>query len=198
MGINQWTRVRFSPDSAFCQNFKTDTGEYLDPGEYLFMYKQSSGELLFKDQKKNKIYTKKTMSIMDLVMLLPDRSEAEIMRELKRKGRPAGEEGYSNHHIIPVHLWNNSKLVIAARMDMNGDFNLMRLPNDFHRRNHGRNSNYSNIVRHYLEKRWNDLVVAGLENDPGEVKDALLSLIDALRDALQELVNAPDGYIGNI
>jgi hypothetical protein len=40
-------------------------------------------------------------------------------------------------------------------------------------------------------------VLAGLENNSDEVKGVLLSLLDALRDALQELVDA-DGYMENI
>jgi len=191
MDFNQWTRVRLLPNSVFCKSYG------MNAGEYLFMYERSSGDLLFKDPNKDKIlYRKRISSIIDLVMLLPTQNQAEMMKELKRGGSSAGG-GYSNHHIIPVHLWKDSKLVIAAGLNMNGKENLMSLPDKFHHENHGPNSKYSKTVRRYLEDRWNDLALVGSENDSDEVEGALLSLIDALRDALQELVDA-EGYMRNI
>jgi A nuclease family of the HNH/ENDO VII superfamily with conserved AHH len=153
MDFDQWTRVRLLPNSVFCKSYG------MKASEYLFMYERSSGDLIFKDPNQDKIlYRKKINSIVDLVMLLPTQNQAEIMKDLRRNAPSAGG-GYSNHHIVPVHLWKDSKLVIAAGIDMNGKDNLMRLPDEFHRKNHSTTSKYSKTVRHYLEERWNNLAL---------------------------------------
>jgi hypothetical protein len=43
-------------------------------------------------------------------------------------------------------------------------------------------------VRYHLRDRWNALVEADAENDPHEIRDVLISLIDALRANLEDLL----------
>ncbi len=80
---------------------------------------------------------------------------------------------------------------------MNGSDNMMLLPDDFHNKNHDRNSKYSQTVRYHLHDRWNVLVEADAENDPHEIRDVLISLIDALRANLEDLL-VEGGYMNDI
>lgn len=199
MGIGQWTRLVITPGSVFCKQYN------IKPGEYLIMYDTSSSRLLIKDQKEKIVYEKHASSLIDLVSVLassvPDRTDLEVIQRLKRGGSSRGGGSMRDHHIIPVHLWKDCQLIIEAErrgvINMNSSDNMMLLPDDFHRKNHDRNSKYSQTVRYHLHDRWNALVEADLENDPYEIRDVLISLIDALRANLEDLRDE-GGYMNDI
>lgn len=189
MGINQWSRIQISASSPICGVYS------IKPGEYLIMYDSSRGELIFKEPDQGKIVLRKQLnSPLDLVLLLPDREHSEVMQRLKKKNYPSAEEGLANHHIIPHFLCNESQLVIEAErhgvFKKDGLENLIKLPKNFHKENHGRNSKYSQTVHYYLQDRWNALVEAGLEENPAAIKETLLSLVDAIRDELKAIQNS--------
>lgn len=196
MGIGQWTRQSIAPGSVFCNQYN------VKPGEYLVMYDTSTSELLIKEPNQGRIVFKKyASSLRDLVSILassvPNQTELEMMEKLKRGGKSRGGGQVRDHHIIPVHLWNDCLLVVRAKIDMNGSDNMMLLPDEFHNKNHAQYSKYSQTVRYHLRDRWNALAEAGLENDPDEIKDQLLSLIDALRAHLEDLRDQ-GGYLNDI
>jgi hypothetical protein len=190
MGIGQWTRQSIAPGSFFCNQYNVKAGEYL------IMYDTSTSELLIKEPNQGRIvFRKYASSLRDLVSILassaPNQTDSEILQRLKRGGKSRGGGQIRDHHIIPVHLWKDCQLVVMAvkyGINMNGSDNMMLLPDEFHRANHSKDSPYSQIVRSYLRDRWNALVEAGLDDDPDEIKDQLLSLIDALRANLKDLV----------
>lgn len=200
MGIGQWTRLSITPGSWFCKEYN------IKPGEYLLMYDTSTSKLLIQDRKQGKIvYEKYASSLRDLVSVLsssvPDTTDLEIIQRLKRGGKSRGGGSVRDHHIIPVHLWKDCQLIIEAErhgvIDMNSSDNMMLLPDDFHKKNHDKYSKYSQTVRYYLRERWNALVEADLENDPPEIRDVLISLIDALRANLEDLLEE-GGYMNDI
>lgn len=190
MGIGQWTRLSIKPGSIFCKQYD------IKPGEYLIMYDTSMSKLLIQDQQQKIVYEKYANSLQDLVSVLsssvPNAEDLEVIQRLKRGGKSRGGGSVRDHHIIPVHLWKDSQLIIEAErhgvIDMNGTDNMMLLPDDFHRKNHDKSSKYSQTVRYHLQDRWNALTEANLENDPHEIQDALISLIDALRANLKDLL----------
>ncbi len=200
MGIGQWTRQSIVSGSVFCNQHN------IKPGEYLVMYDTSTSELLIKEPNQGRIvFRKYASSLRDLVYVLassvPNQTELEIWPRLKRGGKSLGGGQVRDHHIIPVHLWKDCQLVVMAVrhrvIDMNDRENKMLLPDEFHDEHHGKDSKYSQIVRSHLRDRWNALVEAGLDNDPDEIRDVLLSLIDALRENLEDLL-AEGGYINDI
>lgn len=197
MGIGQWTRLVITSDSVFCNKHN------IKPGEYLFMYDTSASKLLIRDNKQRIVYEKNASSLRDLVSVLassvPNTTDLEVIKNLERGGK-SGTKAFPNHHIIPVHIWKDSQLVIEAKrhgFDMNGEDNLMPLPFEVHKKSHKEDSGYSQTVRYYLRDRWNALVEADLDNDPDEIRDALISLIEALRENLNDIVKE-GGYMDDI
>lgn len=200
MGIGQWTRQSIAPGSVFCNQYN------VKPGEYFVMYDTSTSELLIKEPNQGRIvFRKYASSLRDLVYVLassvPNQTELEIWERLKRRGKSLGGGLVRDHHIIPVHLWKACQLVVMAEryrvIDMNGRENRMLLPKEFHEKNHDEDSKYSQTVRYHLRERWNALVEAGLDDDPDEIRAVLLSLIDALRENLEDLL-AEGGYMNDI
>lgn len=191
MGIGQWTRQSIAPGSVFCNQYN------IKPGEYLVMYDTSTSELLIKEPYQGRIVLRKyASSLQDLISILtssaPNQTDLEILQRLERGGTSLGGGQVRDHHIIPVHLWKDSQLVVMAErygvIDMNGRENRMLLPTKFHNENHTKNSKYSLTVRYHLRDRWNALVKVGLDDDPDEIKDVLLELIGEVRQILEDLV----------
>jgi len=201
MGFEQWTRQYIAPSSVFCNQYN------LKPGEYLVMYDRSTNELLIKEPNQGRIVWKYASSLRDLVFILasscPTQTDLEILQRLEkeRQKKSLGGGPVRDHHIIPVHLWKDCQLVVMAErygvIDMNGRENRMLLPTKFHNENHAPKSKYSQIVRYYLQDRWNALVEAGLDDEPDEIRDVLLSLIDALRENLEDLL-AEGSYLNDL
>jgi hypothetical protein len=198
MGIGQWTRTTITSGSIFCIQYN------IKPGEYLIMYDTSTSKIIIKDQKQKIVYEKYANSFEDLFAILlesvPDPTKRKIIEEMKKGGK-SGSKSFPNHHIIPFHLWKDSQLIIASKrygvIDMNGSDNLMPMPSEIHRKCHDENSPYSQTVRRHLRDRWNALMEADLENDPHEIRDVLISLIDALRANLEDIIEE-GGYMNDI
>jgi len=189
MGIGQWTRIDVLPGSVFCIQYN------IKPGEYLIMYDGSTGEIIIKEASQGKIVCRKQLnSPVDLVYLLPDREQSELIQQLKKKNYPSAGGGFVNHHIIPHFICNESALVIAAvkysRFNKDGDDNLMRLPQDFHKKHHTRGSKYCQTLSYHLRDRWNALVEVDLDEDPNEIRESLMSLVDSIRVELSDLVDS--------
>ncbi len=189
MGIGQWTRQSIPPGSPLCIHYK------IKPGEYLIMYDGSTGEIIFKEATQGDlVYRKQLSSIFDLIYLLPELEQSQVMQQLKKKNYPSAGKGFCNHHIIPHFLCDESELVIEAtkynRFRKDGDENLMPLPEDFHKKHHARGSKYCQTVTYHLRDRWNALVEAGLDEDPNEIAESLLSLVDAIKAELSDLVDS--------
>ena len=189
MGIGQWTRTSILPGFPLCTQFN------IKPGEYLIMYDGSTGEIIFKEASQGKIVYKKQLSSMyDLIYLLPNHEQSQVIQQLKKKNYPSAGGGFCNHHIIPHFLCDESELVIAAvrynRFEKDGDDNLMPLPRNFHEKHHARGSKYCQALTYHLRDRWNNLVEAGLDEDPNEIAESLLSLVDAIKAHLSDLVDS--------
>lgn len=192
MGMAQWTKQPIQPGSLF------HTVYNIKPGDYLMMYDSYASEFLIKEPSQGKIVFRKRLdSPLDLAMLVSNHlniSEIiapEIAAKLKRGGKSLGGGKLVDHHIIPVHLWKDSKLIQQAikltDIDMNGRENRMLLSEEFHRKSHDENSKYSQTVRYHLRDQWNDIIDAALENDPSEIEAVLIGLIEALRENLQDI-----------
>lgn len=186
MGIRQWDRY-YIP-ASICHNYNN-----IEPGEYLCMYDNESGEFIIKDPINGKIvYNKQMNSVYDLVYLLPHKEASEAIQRLQTKKQPSLGGGYSNHHIILDDLWDRCELTIRAErygvVKKDGQENLMPLPYEFHIKNHGPYSPYSRTLRKHLEKRWNQLMDAGLDEDPDAIRVALLEIIEVIKQELTSLL----------
>ncbi|XWK88978.1 MAG: hypothetical protein U7127_02610 [Phormidium sp.] len=195
MGIRQWSRCYIS--ASICHKYNN-----IKPGEYLVMYDGSTGEFIIKDPIQGKIvYNEQINSLEDLAYLAPNKEASEAIQRLQPKKQPSLGGGYNNHHIILHHLWDECEITIRAErygvLKKDGNENLMPLPDEFHAKNHGLSSQYSRTLRHHLEKRWNQLVDAGLDEDPNAIREALLEIIEFIREELTILLKEKGKTIRN-
>lgn len=194
MGINEWTQECVKENDPYNKLYG------LDPGDYWVMYNQAEETLYFKNVKTGKIKARKIKFDTDVAALISHlcisgRIEQELLEMLERK-ETKGTGDFAEHHIIPVHLWEKSQLIIKGQeltrkglinIDMNGPENLMMLRKNIHRSFHGFKSGYSEMIIERLRDEWNQLCNSGKENDPDEIRDTILALISAIRDDLEEL-----------
>jgi len=186
MGMGQWTNHVVKAGSLFHKRYN------IQPGEYWMMYDQYAKEFLVKDAKTGKIVKIELLDSPALVMLIShlhisEKIDPEIAKALKRGKTPRTTTELADHHIIPVHLWEKSQLVIHAKIDMNSPLNIIALPHEIHNSFHGAKSGYSEMIIERLRDEWNILVNDNNHNNPVEVKETLLALIAAIRDDLTEL-----------
>lgn len=191
MGMGQWTNQLVTAGSVFHKRYN------IQPGEYWMMYNQYAQEFLIKDAKTGKIVKREQLSSpLDLVMLIShlhisEKIDPEIAKALERGETPQTTE-LIDHHIIPVHLWDKSELIKQAvkitNINMNGLENIIPLPKKIHKSFHGKKSGYSEMIVERLRDEWNHLVDYKFHNNPCEVERTVLSLIAAIRDDLEDLV----------
>lgn len=191
MGMGQWTNQVVTPGSVFHNRYN------IQPGEYWMMYDQYAQEFLIKDAKTGKIVKREPLSSpLDLVMLLShlnisEKIDPEIAKAIERGKTPRTTE-LIDHHIIPVHLWDKSELIQQAvkitNIDMNGPENIIPLPAKIHKSFHGFKSGYSEMVIERLRDEWNHLVDYNYYDNHCEIERTVLSLIAAIRDDLEDLV----------
>jgi len=191
MGMGQWTNQVVTRGSVFHNRYN------IQPGEYWMMYDQYAQEFLIKDAKTGKIVKRSPLSSpLDLVMLLShlkisEKIDTEIAKAIERGKTPRTTE-LIDHHSIPVHLWDKSELIKQAvkitNIDMNSPENIITLPVKIHKSYHGLKSGYSEMVSERLRDEWNHLVDYNYYNNPCEVERTVLSLIAAIRDDLEDLV----------
>jgi hypothetical protein len=194
MGIEQWTRWYIPANHDFCKKYK------LKPGDYLIMYKSSSGVLLIKDILKGDVLCKVPLSrIIDDNPTAYNEELLDAIQRLKEKDYESAGGGYSNHHIILHHLCKKSRLMIEGErygvFNKDGSENLIRLPDAFHIKYHGPYSQYSKTMYDILQERWSDLVEAGLDEDPDQIQQAILEIVDVTRERLEELMKSPGSTI---
>jgi hypothetical protein len=192
------------------QYFKKINRDF-QPGEYLGEWiptNNSQGYLIIKKDRKNGKENVLSLTIEDLTNLLilclkhdPDKftlQEQEIIKKLQntnrdqkfRKGKP---KGWVAHHVIPLTVCKRSKLVIAAidytgfnPDDPNGE-NRIVLPASLHPGSHDK---YSQEVESILDKQWGYIVEAEAEDAPEVIEDSLTYIINNLKQAIQDLVDA--------
>lgn len=191
MGIGQWTNHVVTSVSPFYKWYN------IQPGEYWMMYDQYAQEFLIKDAKTGKIVKREPLSSpLDLTMLIShlqisEKIDPEIAKALER-GETSGTTELIDHHIIPVHLWDKSELIKKAlkitNINMNGPENIIPLPKKIHKSFHGFKSGYSEMIIERLRDEWNHLVDYNFDNNPCEIERTVLSLIAAIRDDLEDLV----------
>lgn len=199
-------------EKIIIQYFKKTNSDF-QPGEYLGEWiptNNSQGYLIIKKNRKNGKENVLSLTIEDLTNLLilclkhdPDKftlQEQEIIKKLQhtnrnrnpkfRKGKP---KGWVAHHVIPLGVCERSKLVIAAidytgfnPDDPNGE-NRIVLPASFHPGSHDK---YSQEVESILNKQWGYIVEAEAEDAPEVIEDSLTYIINNLKQAIQDLVDA--------
>ncbi|MCL1469107.1 AHH domain-containing protein [Argonema antarcticum] len=193
MGIRQWSRWHIP--APICNKYN------IKAGDYLVMYDGSTGEFIIKDPIQGRIVYNKQIDFEDLAYLAPNKEASEAIQRLQPKKQPSLGGGYNNHHIILHDLWDQCELTIRAErygvLKKDGNENLMPLPDEFHRKNHGSSSPYSRTLRKHLEKRWNQLMDAGLDEDPDAIREALLEIIEFIRQELTSLLEEEGKTIRN-
>lgn len=185
----------------------------LKPGEHWVLYEGGDRIKIRKGDDINTEY-ETVLSGLDLLVLLAQSSKLEgRAREiLIRKNRSAGG-GYINHHVIPVHFFQRSELIVTATklgltnlakdptpssINLNSGENIIRVTEKFHRKAHGPGTKYSNTVGKYLKDRWEALIERGCTNDPEELQSELSCLIDIIRDELKAVSeSSSSSSIGN-
>lgn len=181
------------------------------PGEYLGEWIPTNnlqGYLIIKKDRKNGKENVLSLTIEELTNLLilclkhdPDKftlQEQEIIKKLQntnrnQKFRRDKPKGWVAHHVIPLTVCKRSKLVIAAidytgfnPDDPNGE-NKINLPASSHPGGHPK---YCKEVESILDKQWLYIVEAGAENDPQEIKECLIEIIDTLKQTIKRLVDS--------
>lgn len=195
MGINQWTRWYIHDNfSRICNiSFSRTRNIQIKPGEYLIKYDLSTDVLLIKDPQKGEIVARGQLShLVDDDPSAYSQELLDAMQRLQKKNYRSAGGGYSNHHIIPDHVCKKSRLVKEGEkfrvFNKDGSENLMPLPDEFHKKHHAQGSPYSNTVSDILKERWSQLVAAGLDEDPDQIKQDLLEIVDVTREILQDLM----------
>jgi len=192
MGIGQWSKIPVKSGSIFNRIWN------LPPGEYWMMYDQYKQVFCVKDRNGKIIQTEVVDSPLDIMTLvahlhISEELSAELAKALQRGETPHKIKGLEDHHIIPVHLWKKSELIKQAvkitDIDLNGEENIIELPNEIHKSSHLFKSGYSELIIERLREEWNLLVNANRHNDPAEVKATVLGLIEAVRADLEDLVD---------
>lgn len=146
------------------------SGEYNFETQELYLISNSEA-----DSKKGKFCSLRLTGEQLFVILLMvgrdrgDKFTEEQLHIIKKMVRPDEESGfggtklYPAHHIIPVDVCKNSKLVVRAEelelfpepnKFLNSDINRLVVPALFHP---GQHPQYSNFVEGVLEDEWNDL-----------------------------------------
>lgn len=184
---------------------KSSPGEYL--GEWVPI-NNAQGHFTIKKDRKGARTTVLSLTIEELTNLLifclkhdPDKftlQEQEIIKQLQntnrnQKFRRDKPKGWVAHHVIPLTVCKRSKLVIAAidytgfnPDDPNGE-NRIVLPASLHPGSHDK---YSQEVESILNKQWGYIVEAEAEDAPEVIEDSLTYIINNLKQAIQDLVDA--------
>ncbi len=191
MGIdNDWS-VWYVPE-WICQYWK------IKPGEYLVRYNSSTGDLVLKFPDK-KVAERRINIYSDLALDKLNDEQLEAISRLQGKKYKSLGGGYCNHHIIPHDLCKKHPLVREAErygvFKKDGDENLMPLPYDFHRKNHTENSAYYKTIQDFLDAQWASIVKESLDEDPYEIQQALLEIVEITREKLTELMQFPGSTI---
>ncbi len=202
MVINQWIRGYIDDNfSRICNTkFSRTRNIKINPGEYLIKYDLSSGVILIKNPKTGEVVARGQLShIVDDDPSAYGQELLDAIQRLTKKKYTSLGGGYSNHHIIPHHVCQESRLVREGEkfrvFNKDGSENLMPLPDEFHKKHHAKGSLYSKTVSDILKERWSQLVEAGLDEDPDQIKQDLLEIVDVTREILQDLMKHPGSTI---
>jgi hypothetical protein len=162
-------------------------------GSYSGKFNLQTGEFFLRKRGSDKSYSMTITAdqlLVILLMLQRDKftpEELRIIERIKRSASFSGSKAFPAHHIIPIDVCKNSKLVVAAirlrGFNPNGDLNRLPLPAYFH--NSGAHDRYSYFVADILEKEWSDIVTRGEEEDGDAIQFILEGAISYFRDEIQ-------------
>lgn len=177
----------------------------IQPGKYILKWDNVNGDLIFLSPRgTEKLTLKMSPEEFQIMRLMVDNNtdkytfdEESIKESVKRLKRFSSKvEGYVVHHIIPLHLFKTSKLLLAVHPDNkkghprhvnfyeNHPANLLHLPATFHK---GPHIWYSNLAEDCLEGEWSDIVKFGLENDRSQIVERIHDIIIFLKDKIREM-----------
>lgn len=166
----------------------------IKPGNYSGKFDAKQGKLLLKKRGSDKGYSMSITPDQLLVMLMMLKrdkftsEELATVEKIKRSSGFSGSKEFPAHHIIPLKVCKNSKLVVQAiRFGIfteNDSINRLPLPAYFH--NEGGHEKYSNFVAQILEEEWDGLVNDRQEEDRAAIQNILEGAIAYFRDIIQE------------
>jgi len=157
---------RIPPDSPLLRYIS------IEPGSYHATWSASSKTLSLKKHHGKRIISF-PITLEQLTMILMavqsqrdkfTSEEIKIREEIKRKKSPAVAKDYQSHHIIPIDVCKNSKIILNAKPDFkeNDSPNRVALPIVFHNGSHPK---YSGFIQGILEDEWFYIVEDEAEND---------------------------------
>jgi hypothetical protein len=192
--------ISISPESPLLKHLN------IKPGDYYGQFDFSVGKLFLKNKKdknNNGARLELTVTLEQLLVILAMAGRVEgdkftsqditTMTEVARKSTfSSKEKGFVAHHVIPIKVWEHSKLTLRAKrppcnVDENNPINRLLVPVYFHKGNH---PTYSDDVMYILEKEWSYLVRDGEENDCEAIMQVLNQVIDYLKDKITEMIAA--------
>jgi A nuclease family of the HNH/ENDO VII superfamily with conserved AHH len=192
--------LQIPADSPLCKCLGIKSGNYSG------QYDAKHGQFLLKKRGGNQGYS---MSITPdqliavFMMLRRDKFTSEelaIIEKIKRSSGFSGSKAFPAHHLIPIDVCKNSKLVVQAIrfgiFSENDNINRLPLPAYFH--NEGGHKKYSNFVAGILEDEWATLVSDKQENDEVSVRLILEGIISYCRDIIQDNLNSGSASIEHV
>ncbi|HEY9809821.1 MAG TPA: AHH domain-containing protein [Halomicronema sp.] len=172
----------------------------ISPGSYWGQFNIPEQKLLLKKKRKDAdiIEIDVTLEQLLIILNLAARVEADkftpqdiaAMVEIERASKFSSEkEEFIAHHVIPIKVWEESKLTIEIKkcgFDLeNSEINRLILPVKFHKGNHPR---YSKFVADILKEEWDEIVSNGQDDDCEVMKQVLFEITGYLKDKINEMI----------
>jgi hypothetical protein len=167
----------------------------IKPGNYSGKLDATQGKLLLKQKGSDQILSLSvTLDELVAILMMVKRDkftseELGIIQKIRRSSSFSGSRISPAHHVVPLDVCKNSKLIIQAKrcgfFDENGNVNRRPLPLYFHKGSHPK---YSRIAEDLLEERWDDLVEAEQEEDCSAVQEVLIEIIDFLNNTINKML----------
>lgn len=186
-------KLRIPPNSPLRKLLKI---KEKDSGDYRVRWSEKEGELLLFSQDGKVSYTlnvsaEQFQAIRMMAQQLTDKNTPNELKQAKLVSRSSsfsGTKDFPAHHIIPIAVCKNSKLIMQAKtlkcFDENHSINRLELPATFHRGSHDK---YSKFVEDVLDGEWDDLVENDSEEDEELIKETITQVIEYLKDKIAEM-----------
>ncbi|MGB7711493.1 MAG: AHH domain-containing protein [Microcoleus sp.] len=178
----------------------------IKPGNYWGVFDISAKKLLLKKKTKNADILELSVTLEQLLAILRfggrvqadkfNPQDISTMVEIARNSEfSSKEEGFIAHHVIPIKVWEESKLTIEIKkcgfdFENAEEINRLLVPVKFHKGNHPK---YSKFVTDILEEEWASIVDNGEEDDLEAIKQVLFEIIDYLKAKIKEMIK--DGVV---
>jgi hypothetical protein len=178
------------------------SGEYNFETQELYLISNSKGKT-----KKDKYCSRRVTGEELLTILLMagrdrgdkfTKEELYLIKQMKRpdnKSGFGGDKDFEAHHIIPLDVCRNSKLVVRAdKLELfpkparfvNSETNRLLVPVLFHPTKH---QDYSNFVEFVLEDQWNDLDDTD-HKDKDTIYSILVGATQYFRGVIEEMLKS--------